>query len=66
MCLIEKDSDGFSAEALDTLGLRAPKLSRLTFQNVRINEEQIIGRHLSPLKEECMEPLLFLIKCVLQ
>ncbi|OMC83158.1 hypothetical protein BK128_18740 [Viridibacillus sp. FSL H7-0596] len=50
MCLIEKDSDGFSAEALDTLGLRAPKLSRLTFQNVRINEEQIIGRHLSPLK----------------
>lgn len=50
MCLIEKGLDGFSAEALDTLGLCGPKLSKLTFQNVRVNEEQIIGRHLSPLK----------------
>ncbi|WP_342557241.1 acyl-CoA dehydrogenase family protein [Lysinibacillus sp. FSL P4-0201] len=50
MCLVEKGQDGFSAESLGTLGLRGPKLSKLMFQNVCINESQIIGRHLSPLK----------------
>lgn len=45
--LIDTSVEGFSAVPLDTMGVRAVQLSHLTFNGCRIEEEQVLGRHLS-------------------
>ncbi|MCS1352496.1 acyl-CoA dehydrogenase family protein [Mechercharimyces sp. CAU 1602] len=46
--------EGFKADSLETWGVRAAGLSRLTFTHCHIAEEQVVGRHLRPMKRGMM------------
>jgi acyl-CoA dehydrogenase len=44
--LVDAAADGFKAEPLDTLGVRAAQLGAITLDSVPVREEQILGAHL--------------------
>jgi alkylation response protein AidB-like acyl-CoA dehydrogenase len=48
--LVETDTPGFSGELLATLGLRGARISRLRFDNVRVEPENLLGAHLRPTR----------------
>lgn len=48
--LVDTSVAGFNAVPLDTMGVRAVQLSHLTFANLHIKEEQVLGKHLSRAK----------------
>ncbi|WP_406641789.1 acyl-CoA dehydrogenase family protein [Amycolatopsis sp. WGS_07] len=48
--LVDTDSPGFHAESLGMLGLRGARFCAVEFDGVRIPEDRVLGRHLSPAR----------------
>ncbi|GIP63148.1 acyl-CoA dehydrogenase [Virgibacillus pantothenticus] len=48
--LIDPSRKGFESTTLDTLGVKGAGLSKLTFNNYKVDSSDILGRHLRPTK----------------
>ncbi|MFI9008462.1 acyl-CoA dehydrogenase family protein [Actinosynnema sp. NPDC053489] len=46
--LVETPAPGFSATALDSIGLRGARISAITMDDVHVPASRFVGRHLSP------------------
>lgn len=46
--LTEASAPGFTAEPLETIGLRGLRITAMTLDNVRIAADNVLGRHLRP------------------
>ncbi|QQQ79074.1 acyl-CoA/acyl-ACP dehydrogenase [Saccharothrix sp. 6-C] len=46
--LVETPAPGFSATALETIGLRGARISAITLDDVHVPASRFVGRHLSP------------------
>jgi acyl-CoA dehydrogenase len=48
--LVETSAPGFSAERIDTIGLRGAELTTVALADVGIAADRVLGRHLSPTR----------------
>jgi alkylation response protein AidB-like acyl-CoA dehydrogenase len=48
--LLDTGSTGYSAEPLDTLGLRGAQLGAIALDRVVVDPDRVLGRHLSPTR----------------